>query len=367
MSVPSLLRAFAANGLLLLATLALLLPLAEITLRVTRPQALPSQQLIRGWVLPGMYVADTDAGYRLAPNFSGRIERKGVVTEFRTNSLGLRAPELAPPRQGRPRIVAFGDSVTWGWGVPQGEEWISVVQRELHARAALGSVEGVNCGVPGYGTANELALLRQLGPGLRPDLVLVGFFPNDYTDNLAGTEAFTVKDGLLFDERSAEYLRESFLARESHLYRLVAAARGAARQRWLGVPPALPARRPFSTQEIRSAPALASELLLRMRDVSATLGARFAVVWLPGADLAQAAGTPNSPLQRLLQHRIEEAGVASLDLLRSVRAQPDVAGLYLQDGGHYSARGNSVVGRAVADWILEQGLLLGVSAQTGRR
>lgn len=347
-------RPLVANALLLLATLLLLLPLAEVFVRIVRPQTLPSQEFIRAWVLPGMYVADDAAGYRLAPSFSGRIERKGVVTEFRTNSLGLRGPELGPRVEERPRILALGDSVTWGWGVPQGQEWISVAAREL-ADAIGGPVEGVNGGVNGYGTANELALLREIGRELRPELVIVGFFLNDLTDNLAGVDAYTVRDGYLFDERRARGFRESFLLRTSHLHRLAFAAWGAARQRWLGAPVAAPLGQ-YSAADLDESVLLAAQLLLRMRSASESLAAGFGVVWLP-SDGQATSRRGEAPHQRRLQQEIAEAGVPSLDLLPVVRAQPDPAALYIPEDGHFSVLGNRVVGHEVARWLLEAGLV----------
>jgi hypothetical protein len=180
---------------LVLGALLVSLPLAELVVRVVAPQKLPSQEQIRGYVLNDMYVADEKAGFRPAPRFSGRIERAGVVTEFSTNSLGLRGGELGPKKG--PRIAAFGDSFTWGWGCPQGQEWIHVAGREIEK---LGGppVETVNCGVNGYGTGTAVGLLEEIGPEIHPDVVLLGF-SNDYTDNFAdmlGTPGiYTVREG----------------------------------------------------------------------------------------------------------------------------------------------------------------------------
>jgi lysophospholipase L1-like esterase len=352
-------RGLVGKLLLSLATFLVVVPLAEVALRIARPQPLPSQDTLRSWVLSGMYVADETVGYRLAPGFAGRLERAGVVTEFRTNSLGLRAPELGPRPSERLRIAAFGDSVTFGWGVAQGEDWASFAERELAVRLGEGVPEVVNCGVGGYGTANELGLLASLGRTLAPDLVLVGFYPNDFTDNLEGTAAYTVRDGYLFDEASAERFRENWLARQSHLVRLSSAVWGAARERWLGLPPAARPLRTYSAAELEQGARLSAELLLRMREESRSLGARFAVLWFPPETWVRDGVAV--PLQQHLVRQIEAAEVPSLDLLPALRAQSDVASLYLPDHGHLSAAGNRVVGRAVASWLLEVGLLEGDS------
>lgn len=357
-------RGFVSNLLLLLGTLLGVAALAEVVVRVVSPQPLPSQDTLRSWVLPGMYVSDDAAGYRLAPGFAGRLERRGVVTEFRTNSLGLRAPELATRPAGR-RITAFGDSVTFGWGVAQGEEWSAFAERALAARLGAGAAQIVNCGVGGYGTLNELALLRSLGPVLAPHVVLVGFFVNDFTDNLAGLDAYRVRDGVLFDERSAAAFRENLLARASHLARLVLLAWQAARERWLGLPPAARPLQSFSVQEFEEGARRSAELLLDMAETSRALGAAFGVVWFPLESWVRA-GTP-VPLQLRLQREIEAAGVPALDLLPVFAARSDVASLYLPDRGHLSAAGNRAAGAAVASWLLEAGLLERDSPASGSR
>ncbi len=349
-----------AEAALVVGAIAVALGLAELVVRIAAPQTLPSQAQIREYVLRGMYVADETAGYRLAPGFAGRIERLGHVTEFSTNSLGIRGDEPGP--RTRPRVAAFGDSFTWGWGVPQGEEWIHWAGREL-ARLGGPDVQTLNCGVNGYGTDNALAALERLGPELHPDLVLLGFFANDYVDNLLGAKGiYTVRDGYLFDRFSHEYLRENVLARESHLYRLVSRAWEAFRVTRLGGLPAARPARNFSDAEFRQGMERSAELIGRMAEVCRGSGAAFAVVWLP-SDVYALRGmrAEDIPLQAELQARVAAAGIPSLDLLGVVVREPGRPGLYLHNDGHFSVRGNRVAGRAVGRWILESGLL----AETG--
>jgi lysophospholipase L1-like esterase len=302
-----------------------------------------------------MYVADEHAGYRLAPGFSGRIERGTAVSVFRTNALGLRGPELGPKT--KPRILALGDSFTWGWGVSDGEEWIHVTGTEIAKRGGP-EAETVNGGVNGYGTESELALLRAIGDDVRPDLVLVGFFANDYTDNLIGAKnTYTVRGGYLFDEFAHTFLQESFLFRESHLYRMLKTAWEATRVRLGGIPnPTL--TRNFSREDFEHGRDLSEKWILALRDEAERLGARLAVVWLP-ADVYALRGTPplDIPVRHELQQRIAAAGIPSIDLLPVALAEQRIPGLYLPGDGHFSPRGHRVAARAIAKWILSEGLL----------
>lgn len=341
----------------MLGTLLVLIPIAELVVRVVAPQTLPSQEMIRSFVLPGMYELDEGAGYRLTPGFSGTLERGGHITEFATNSLGLRGDDVGPKT--RPRILALGDSFTWGWGVRQGEDWVHVLGTELTERGNGKAVEALNGGVNGYGTESELAMLRRIGDQVQPDLILVGFFANDYTDNLIGARnTYTVRNGYLFDEFSHRYLQENFLARESHLYRMWQVAWETARVRYFrGVPNQNPVRN-FTPEDFAQGVDLSEKWILEMRDEATRLGAQLAVIWLPADVYALSRRDPQDiPLRADLQRRVADAGIPALDLLPVVNREQRTSGLYLPNDGHFSARGHRVAARAIATWILDEELL----------
>jgi lysophospholipase L1-like esterase len=96
----------------------------------------------------------------------------------RTNSLGFRGP-LPEAKKTRPRIVALGDSFTFGWGVQEGEDWPS------RLRIAVPEIEVVNVAVPGTNTIQQAALMDELGASLAPDLVILGFVVNDAEPQLS--------------------------------------------------------------------------------------------------------------------------------------------------------------------------------------
>jgi lysophospholipase L1-like esterase len=337
---------------------AVALGIAEVVVRIVAPQTLPSQTVVRSFVLKGMFLPDEKAGYVPAGNYEGRIERGEVVTDFRTNSLGLRAPELDAPTPGRTRIAVFGDSFVFGWGAPQGKEWVALAGEAVDARSARDAVEMVNCGVNGYGTENELLFLRRVGRAVDPDVVLLGFFANDYMDNLLGATGFyTVVDGYLFDRWTHDYFQESTLARESHLVRLAQSGWGEARRKWLGIPPQARPVRNFSARDFADGARLSAQHILAMKAACDSLGARFGVVWLPPDEYALARQPPDVAEQRWLMQQVRAAGIPSLDLLPIVRAHRDPRSLYYAGDGHFTAEGNRVAGEAVAEWILDAGFL----------
>ncbi len=342
------------DALLVLVTLIVLVPVSELIVRIAAPQTLPSQEQIREYVVKDMYEIDETAGYRLAPNFEGRIERAGHVTEFRTNELGLRSDPLRD--DGAPRILALGDSFTWGWGVAQDEPWIERAAVELEKDGV--DVEALNGGVNGYGTESALAMLRRLGPEISPDVVLLGFFANDYTDNLIGARnTYTVRNGYLFDQFSHDHFQENALARHSHLYRMLTAAWAAAQTRFFGGVPGQRLARNFTTEEFDEGRDLSRRWIREIDEECRKLGATLVVVWLPADVYAGRSRPEDIPLRHELQRRVAEDGVASIDLLPVVNREQRPQGLYLHNDGHFSPRGHRVAGRAIADFLRTEGLL----------
>ena len=88
------------------------------------------------------------------------------------NALGLRDREIPPKRRDTFRIIAIGDSYTYGWGVEIEDTWLRRLEARL--RAAGHRVETINLGKPGIGPPDYAQLAEKVIPLLRPDLVIVG-------------------------------------------------------------------------------------------------------------------------------------------------------------------------------------------------
>ncbi len=98
----------------------------------------------------------------------------------RINNLGFRGPDVAiEKRPGQFRILALGDSFTFGTGIAEEDRYADVMQERLRQRYPRLDVEIVNAGIPGASAVDEAALLTRLGPILDPDLILIGFVGND--------------------------------------------------------------------------------------------------------------------------------------------------------------------------------------------
>lgn len=78
------------------------------------------------------------------------------------------------------RIVALGDSFTWGSRIASSDStWPALLERRLAGQLGSRTVEVVNLGRNGFTTANEAEMLRRVGWQFDPDIVLLQFFMND--------------------------------------------------------------------------------------------------------------------------------------------------------------------------------------------
>lgn len=175
------------------------------------------------------YRPDIDCGSRLNPRagFWNLSEGRVYVT---TNSAGFRDREHTvkkPP--GTFRIAVLGDSFAEAVQVKQADTFWSVMERELSKcdRFQKRAVEVLNFGVSGYGTAQELQMLRHHVWQYEPDIVLLAFLPgNDVRNNSRELESdrgrpfFDLVDGQLVLDKSFRDAPEARRFRESTSIRI---------------------------------------------------------------------------------------------------------------------------------------------------
>jgi lysophospholipase L1-like esterase len=114
--------------------------------------------------------------FALRPGTRGRF----VGHDLAINSIGMRDVERSyakPP--GAFRIVALGDSHTFGWGVAREETYPAVLEQMLRERFPDGEFEVWNLGVPGYNTVQEVRALELAIDRIEPDVVIVNYVDND--------------------------------------------------------------------------------------------------------------------------------------------------------------------------------------------
>ncbi|HOP07694.1 MAG TPA: SGNH/GDSL hydrolase family protein [candidate division Zixibacteria bacterium] len=121
---------------------------------------------------PEVFARDHDLFWRLRPN-------RTVTSEFfegktyRINSRGLRGPEPTTEKT-LPRLMAVGNSCTFGWGVGDSATYIARAGHYLDGR-----YEVINAGVPGYSSLQGCRFFERNLKDIRADIVFVMFGWND--------------------------------------------------------------------------------------------------------------------------------------------------------------------------------------------
>jgi len=98
----------------------------------------------------------------------------------RTNSSGFRDRERTRERaSAASRIVALGDSFTWGAGITYDDTFVTLLEQKLQAEQP--GAEVMNLGASGFQPDEYLSVLTWHGLQYHPDLVLMNFYiGNDF-------------------------------------------------------------------------------------------------------------------------------------------------------------------------------------------
>jgi lysophospholipase L1-like esterase len=125
----------------------------------------------------GLAVAPAPQGLIFPPNTQARYRTAEFDYTASVNSLGFRDREFGRSKSAKCRLVAIGDSFTFGWGVAIEQTWPKVLEALL-GRAGFG-VEVANLGFPGANPADYATVAARAIPMLGPDLVIVGVLLGD--------------------------------------------------------------------------------------------------------------------------------------------------------------------------------------------
>ena len=170
-----------AKGLLVAASLLLSLLLAEVALRFAVPLDTGSSHDFR--------VPHPVLGWTPEPGASYRNRMREATVRVTYNAEGWRDVEHAAAKpEGVYRTVVLGDSFMEAYSVELDDAFHRQAGGLL--REAGFEAETINLGVGGYGTLQQLLAFREAGRRYQPDLVLLGFYPdNDVRNNSAELES----------------------------------------------------------------------------------------------------------------------------------------------------------------------------------
>ncbi|MCH7885305.1 MAG: SGNH/GDSL hydrolase family protein [Planctomycetes bacterium] len=302
------------------------------------------------------FIDDPYLAFRKKPNTfrTGTSKSREFDFSYRTNSAGFRDREhtLEKPA-GVFRIVAVGDSFSWGAGAAFEETYLVRLEALLNRRShGHPEVEIIKAGQPRYFPEMERHLLEHYGMAYEPDLVLVTFLPNDVVDTVKGVEALrpSRREGYLLSRRSQALGSTGiWLYLNSHTARVVLSALATVIDR--NRAPVLDIG-DVSQEDIRAAWQTVFAEYNRMRKIAHEQQASFVVVSVPQAKLSPVAG-------QILAAQIAAGVDAFIDTQPALAAVRDETGRppYWPKDGHCTPEGYGIIAQAVYDGLVSHNLV----------
>jgi lysophospholipase L1-like esterase len=270
------------------------------------------------------------------------------------------------------RVLSLGDSHTQGYEVGQDATFSAVLERALRAQGVAAEV--INSGVSGYSNAEALAFLENEGYRYQPDIVVLGFFANDFEDNVKAGLFEPSDDGGLAARRfehvpgvaiqNAMYRLPGvrWLGENSYFYsllfnevwnyfklRLAAQAARDSAARSPGGPAiddAAEYARPTQASVPRYQLELATQLLMRMRSFCASRNIRLFVVDVPDYK-DRFRSRPSIPASMLAD--LDAAGVEYVSSAALFATYEGSAEIHVAHGHHHiSSFGHTLIGVELA-------------------
>ena len=373
--------------------------LLEVALRLIRPHNAGLNNLL--------YLPSVSTNYSRVNNTADLIRKApkgfdpgGTSGGFVLNSRGLRTHEYAVERSGGLRVIAIGDSFTWGV-VPHRQTWPFRLQAALRHTLDRRDIEVISLGVPGAGPKFYLRMWELEGRRLAPDLVVLGFFVgNDLQEKHGVRSEVTRTNWVVEKSLTVRAIRNLVLVASSGMpadeeenigkvrrpapsgrvgYELPGYAASFdparatmsedtfARIEWNRMALCLRSNRPKVRRLVRRIGPVLEELDRSVRNA----GAELLVFLIPDEfqvndelsgrllaanDTDEAEFDRNAP-QRMLVKYLEDAGIHHVDGLQRFRARSKTMNLYLPRDTHWNAAGNLFAARMMVDYLQSSGIL----------
>jgi lysophospholipase L1-like esterase len=346
---------------------------------------------------------DTMTGTSLRPSTTGWQTVEGAAF-VAINSQGFRDRERTVSKPvGTVRIAVLGDSFVEARQVASEDTFVAVLERRLAADPRFGgrTIEVLNFGVAGYGTAQQLLTLRRDVLAYQPDHVILAVFTgNDISDNskalshpldtrpyfgVRGNELVldtSFLDAPAFRDRQSLRAR-LFYAIQPHVRLVQLAYRASRRWNRQPVPDSAEPPSPFNhhglLHDLYRAPIkdtwqeawrVTERLLLTMQTECAERGIRFGVVTLSNPPQVSPDSARRQDYERKLgvtdllypDRRIraigEQAGFPVLNLAPLLQAYAVEHQVYLhglpnseRGMGHWNAPAHQLVAELIAQWL----------------
>ncbi|HEV2846009.1 MAG TPA: hypothetical protein VG477_14240 [Thermoanaerobaculia bacterium] len=290
-----------------------------------------------------LFQPDPLSGYTLRPGFRGREVAPG--NEFDVPAVidgrGRRDHRHTAPPQ--PSVLAVGDSMTFGEGVPADRAFAAILERETGVRV-------YNGGVPGHSSGQMAGRLRRLLPELKPAAVVMTLSP--LWDRQRCAAPFLYKEGYIVAAGYADrlvLLDGNLYSKETRLRGIGSATAWAKHHSALArlaLPALAGAARSLRKKPDDQRPVLADfeptlRNILEARRLTQSFGGRFLVVFIDDR------GTDFQRDRLVLQGRLQGLGVAYA-AADEILPGASWSALRFPRDGHWNAAGHEAVGKALA-------------------
>lgn len=325
-----------------------------------------------------------DGVIALRPNLRARYYSPGEYdARATTNSQRFRShreySRIIPP--GTKRIVAIGDSFTFGTGVSDNETYPAKLEALLNRSGNQLTVEVLNSGIHGTGTGNQVLWYDRWVRQFDPDLVILALFANDLNDVAKDTRFVLGADGLatpMSQERLLDLGRDysllrslalkipgyDFLCQHSHLVNLARSTATARlkRQRQRKLSATQADTQPDNQEE--TIDLLVAEIRWLQKRIAED-GTELVVAYIPKRESFEERyqSTPRVRNARILIERLESEnrsnGLAFLRLDGAIREYMNATGRspYFERDFHFRADGNNLVAIAIFQYLAENSAL----------
>lgn len=311
--------------------------LAEGTLRLIGFQPERGVTPLFSWSERGEY-------WRMRPGARWKTRVGGHPVAI--NAYGLRDRKISARAVGAPRILVLGDSVTFGHGVANHATFVRRLERLLQQDHP--KLEIINGGSPGWSSRQQLIFYRDFGRRLEPDVVLVAFVLNDFTEMHRGTAEIRAR-------QSGQIAKGiTWLAERSSLISAMKLVYGSVvdpHNREISAITDLAYR--SESPEVQHAMDVTVGELRELLEMARSDGARFGLVVFPFRFQFRSEGL-DAPQRRLERFAMENQ-VPFLDTLPMLRKYgPDRV---LLDADHLTPFGHGLVADALELWLRETSLI----------
>jgi len=381
-------KSFVLNGLLVLVSVAVTLIAVDVLLHFT---PLKWRYMYPLNVSGEYFRWDPVLGYDIAPNFATTTHEFADLTyPVWSNDLGC----YDYPYDGQsPYIYLTGDSFAWGY-TRLDEKWGKIIERSTGTRT-------LNCGVPGYGTRQEvIKAQRTIGKLPQPpQLIVLAHFEDDAGDDAIFPDytayrgyvvpgwsyceaSFMLSNSPLEATTTCNILKPNYpllqkikteLAAHSVLYlmakrqfnitdKLRSVLMSIAPNWLLSTGLAHKNQSRFDNRaELFDDPIYWDVHLSNMRafkTLADKIHSKLLVVFVPPMDWTLSTSTPPQSANGRTELYLKQHGIPYIDLVAALHAvDPGGAVLYWPNDIHWTPAGNALVGKVVSDYIKEKNLL----------